>query len=48
VVNDGNDSGQLHAMAQAAKRALGAAALTAAADTGYSNSLPSRKRGARR
>jgi transposase len=37
VVNDGNDSGQLHAMAQAAKQALGAAALTALADTGYYN-----------
>jgi transposase len=35
VVNEGNDSGQLHAMAQAAKQALGAAALTALADTGY-------------
>jgi hypothetical protein len=48
VVNDGNDSGQLHAMAQAAKQTLGVAALTAAAETGYSNSLPSRKPGARR
>ena len=37
VVNDGNDSGQLHAMAQAAKQALGVAALTAVADTGYYN-----------
>jgi transposase len=37
VVNDGNDTGQLHAMAQAAKQALGVAALTAAADTGYYN-----------
>src|SRR5205823_4316636 len=35
VVNDGNDTGQLHAMAQAAKQALGVAALTAIADTGY-------------
>ena len=37
VVNDGNDTGQLHAMAQAAKAALGVAALTAVADTGYYN-----------
>ena len=37
VVNDGNDSGQFHAMAQAAKQALGVAALTAVADTGYYN-----------
>jgi hypothetical protein len=37
VVNDGNDTGQLHAMAQAAKEALGVAALTAVADTGYYN-----------
>jgi transposase len=37
VVNDGNDTGQLHPMAQAAKRALGVAALTAVADTGYYN-----------
>jgi transposase len=37
VVNDGNDSGQLHVMAQAAKQALGVAALTAVADTGYYN-----------
>ena len=37
VVNDGNDTGQLHAMAQAAKQALGVAALTAVADTGYYN-----------
>jgi hypothetical protein len=35
VVNDGNDTGQLHAMAQAAKGILGVAALTAVADTGY-------------
>jgi hypothetical protein len=48
VVNDGNDTGQLHAMAEAAKQALGVAALTAVADAGYYNSLPSRKRGARR
>src|SRR5258707_6010638 len=37
VVNDGNDTGQLHAMALAAKQALGVAALTAVADTGYYN-----------
>jgi transposase len=35
VLNDGNDTGQLHAMAEAAKQALGVAALTAVADTGY-------------
>jgi transposase len=38
VVNDGNDTGQLHAMAAAAKQALGVAGLTAVADTGYYNS----------
>jgi transposase len=37
VVNEGNDTGQLYAMAEAAKAALGAAALTAVADTGYYN-----------
>jgi transposase len=37
VVNDGNDSGQLHAMADAAKAALGAAELTVLADGGYYN-----------
>ena len=37
VVNDGNDTGQLHAMAQAACAALGVATLRAAADTGYFN-----------
>jgi len=37
VVNDGNDTGQLHAMAAAAKAALGVAALTAVADAGYFN-----------
>jgi Transposase DDE domain len=37
VVNEGNDTGQLHAMAEAAKAALGAAALTVVADTGYYN-----------
>jgi transposase len=37
VVNDGNDTGQLHAMAAAAKAALGAETLTALADAGYFN-----------
>lgn len=37
VVNDGNDTGQLHAMALAAKGALGAQALQVAADSGYYN-----------
>jgi transposase len=37
VVNAGNDTGQLHAMAQRAKGALGVAALTAVADAGYYN-----------
>ena len=37
VVNEGNDTGQLYAMAQAAKQALGAAALTVVADSGYYN-----------
>jgi hypothetical protein len=37
VVNDGNDTGQLHAMAEAAKGALGVEALTAVADAGYFN-----------
>jgi hypothetical protein len=37
VVSDGNNTGQLHAMAQAAKQALGADALTAVADCGYYN-----------
>ncbi len=37
VVNDGNDTGQLYAMAQAAKDALGAEQLTALADAGYYN-----------
>jgi transposase len=37
VVNDGNDTGQLHAMANAAKEALGAETLQAVADTGYYN-----------
>jgi transposase len=35
VVNDGNDTGQLHAMALAAKQALGVETLQAAADVGY-------------
>lgn len=38
VVNDGNDKGQLHAMAQAAKEAVGAEKIEAFADTGYYNS----------
>ena len=38
VINDGNDTGQLHKMAQAAKEELGAKTLTALADTGYYNS----------
>jgi len=37
VVNDGNDSGQLYAMAKAAKEELGVETLTALADTGYYN-----------
>ena len=37
VVNEGNDTGQLHAMAEAAKAALGVEALTAVADAGYFN-----------
>jgi Transposase DDE domain len=37
VVNDGNDTGQLHKMAKAAKEELGAQRLTALADTGYYN-----------
>ena len=37
VVNDGNDTGQLHAMAQAACSAVGADTLQAVADTGYFN-----------
>jgi len=37
VVNDGNDSGQLYAMARAAKDALGAETLQVAADVGYYN-----------
>jgi transposase len=37
VVNDGNDSGQLHATAAAAKEALGVETLQATADVGYYN-----------
>jgi len=37
VVNDGNDSGQLHTMAKAVKDELGVETLTALADTGYYN-----------
>jgi transposase len=37
VVNDGNDTGQLYAMAKAAKEALGAETLQALADVGYYN-----------
>lgn len=37
VVNDGNDTGQLHALAEAARAALGAETLTAVADQGYFN-----------
>lgn len=37
VVNDGNDSGQLHPTAAAAKEALGVASLQAVADSGYWN-----------
>jgi transposase len=37
VVNDGNDTGQLHDMAKATKDELGVETLTALADTGYYN-----------
>jgi transposase len=37
VVNDGNDTGQLHAMAQAAQEALATETLTVLADVGYYN-----------
>jgi hypothetical protein len=37
VVNDGNDTGQLHTMAKAAKQALGVETLRALADVGYYN-----------
>lgn len=38
VVNDGNDTGQFHTMAAAAKAALGVETLRAVADAGYYNS----------
>jgi transposase len=38
VVNDGNDTGQLHTMAKAAKAVLGVETLQAVADVGYYNS----------
>jgi transposase len=37
VINDGNDTGQLHAIAFAAKEALGVETLQATADVGYYN-----------
>ena len=37
VVNDGNDTGQLYEVAEAAKQALGVETLQAVADTGYYN-----------
>ena len=37
AVNDGNDTGQLHAMAQAARAAMGVEKLQAVADVGYYN-----------
>src|SRR6266508_4554955 len=37
VVNDGNDTGQLYEVAEAAKEALGVETLEAVADTGYYN-----------
>lgn len=37
VVNDGNDTGQLYAMAKAAKQALGSETLRVVADVGYYN-----------
>jgi transposase len=39
VINDGNDTGQLHAMAQAAREALATETLTVLADVGYSNGV---------
>jgi transposase len=39
VVNDGNDTGQLHLMAKAAKEAVAAETLQALADVGYFNSI---------
>jgi transposase len=43
VVNDGNDTGQLHDMAQAAKEALGAETLQVVADGGYYNGVELKK-----
>jgi transposase len=40
VVNDGNDTGQLYEVAEAAKEALGVETLKAVADTGYYNGAP--------
>jgi transposase len=40
VVNDGNDTGQLHTMAKAAKQALGEETLQVLADAGYYNGAP--------
>jgi len=37
LTNDGNDTQQLHPMAEKAKQALGVESLTVVADTGYSN-----------
>jgi transposase/IS5 family transposase len=37
LTNDGNDTQQLHPMAEKAKEALGSESLTVVADTGYSN-----------
>jgi transposase len=39
VVNDGNDAGQLAAMAQAARQAFGVETLRAVADSGYYNGI---------
>jgi transposase len=39
VVNDGNDAGQLHARAKAAKQAVGAETLQVVADSGYYNGI---------
>jgi transposase len=39
IVNDGNDTGQLHPMAKAAKEALGVDKLQVAADVGYYNGV---------
>ena len=48
VVNDGNDTGQLHPMAKAAKEELGVETLTALADTGYYYTTATRSKPARR